>query len=253
MRSRFGSNRICGWLSLLQLTMVLFAAAASLALAHAQIADKGELLFQDDFRSYSIFTQERQPAKAKGWQIRVAHAEWRKTAEGIESVWTSGHNPVLVFEGTFGDVVIEVDFRYKYEPGKWASCRVCASNSALEPRAYCVSVWANPDNKARARGLVLENDEWSGLITRVGYGKADFQPDTWYTLRVEIVGNETAAFCNATSVRGKYEKFGLPKTALWLGTGQSPHELRNLRVYAARPTSAGNALPRNSANKPEAK
>ena len=82
---------------------------------------------------------------------------------------------------------------------------------------------------------MIENDVWDGPITRVTYAKADFAPDTWHTLRLEIIGNTVLTTGNGVTVVGTYEKFGLPKTSLWLATGLSTHELRNLRIYAARP------------------
>lgn len=223
--------------------LAVCAASVVFAAEPAPAAEKGELLLQDDFKGYAAFTKERQPAKAPGWVVRVAHATWEPTAEGVRSVWTSGHNPVLVYEGNFGDVIVEVDFRYTAEPGRWAACRVSASNGQLDPRAYAVSAWANVDNLARGRGFVLENEVWGGYIIRTGYTKAQFAPDTWHTLRLEVVGDTARADCAGFTVRGRHEKYGLPKTSLWLGTGQSAHELRNLRIYAVKraPEPAGSA------------
>lgn len=216
---------------------LLFAAACALAgHAAAQLATKGELLLQTNFEQPAEFTRQLQPL-APGWGVRVAHGTWQRSAEGIRSLWTKGHNPTLVVEGPFQDVIIEVDFRYRAEPGKWAACRLSAANRELHPRAYAVSVWANVDFRSRARGFVLEHDLWDGPITRVSYKNADFAPDTWHTLRLEIVGSTALAQCGDVRASGSFEPFGLPKTSLWLGTGQSDHELRNLRVYAARSVS----------------
>lgn len=200
----------------------------------AQPAQKGELLLEENFRQHAVFTKERLPVKP-GWEVRVAHGIWQRSESGVQSTWEKGHSPVLVYEGAFGDVIIEVDFRYRAEPGKWAACRVSATNPQLYPRAYAVSVWANVDFKSRGRGFLIENDVWDGHITRAGYKKADYEPDTWYTLRLAVVGNKAVAECNGISVSGTHDKFGIPKTSIWLATGMSPHELRNLRVYAARP------------------
>lgn len=223
--------------------LALLAALCALSLAaRAQPAQKGELLLEEDFRQHAVYTKERLPVKP-GWSVRVAHGIWQRSEAGVQSTWEKGHSPVLVYEGSFGDVIIEVDFRYRAEPGKWAACRVSATNPELYPRAYAVSVWANVDFKSRGRGFLIENDVWGGHITRAGYKKADYEPDTWYTLRLEVVGNKAAAECNGIRVTGTHDKFGIPKTSLWLATGMSPHELRNLRVYAAKPagekTSAG--------------
>jgi hypothetical protein len=67
---------------------------------------------------------------------------------------------------------------------------------------------------------------------------AAFEPDTWYTLRLEVIGNTAQATCNGVTVYGAHEKFGLPKTSISLGTGLSVHDLRNFRVYEARPNPA---------------
>lgn len=224
---------------LLRFLAALALASAFVGPARAQLALKGALLFAEDFRRYETYTKEKLPVQ-EGWQVRVAHGLWTRTAEGVKSTETPGHQPVLVFEGDFGDCVIEVDFRYqKGEPGKWGACRISATNPALHPRAYAASVWANVDYKSRAVGLVLEHDEWSpGHITQVARKLTDFLPDTWYTLRLELIGNRALAECNGVTVTGEYPKFGLPKSSLWLATGLSSHELRRLRVYRATPNPA---------------
>ena len=209
------------------------AIGASLVVsAGAQIAEKGALLLAENFQQHAVYTKEPLPLQA-GWRVRVAHGKWERSADGVRSIWETGHSPVLVVEGAFGDAVIEVEFRYRREPEKWAACRLSATNPTLFPRGYAASVWANVDFDSRGRGLWLENDKWEGPITRVGYAKAKFEPDRWHTLRLEIIDDEAATSCNGFNARGRHEKFALPKTTIWLGTGQSPHELRNLRVYAA--------------------
>lgn len=216
---------------------IVAAAAAALMLswpARAQLAQKGELLLEENFQRYATYTKEKLPVKG-GWQVRVAHGIWNRTSEGVQSTWHEGHSPVLVFEGNFGDVVVELEFRYRAEPGKWAACRVSATHTVLNPRAYAASVWANTDFKSRAIGLILEHDEWSGHITQVSRKLMEFAPEAWHALRLEIVGDKAQATCDGISMSGTHEKYGLPKNSLWLATGMSPHELRNLRVYAARP------------------
>jgi hypothetical protein len=223
-------------------TSLLAAAFAPTASMAAPPATKGELLLETNFEAHAIYTKEPLPL-APGWRVRVAHGRFERSAEGVRGIWESGHNPTLVVEGEFRDVIVEVDFRYQAEPGKWAACRLSAANRELHPRAYAVSTWANVDFKSRGRGFVLEHDNWDGPITRVGYKKADFAPDTWHTLRLEVVGDAAAAECAGVRVTGRHEKFGLPKTSIWLGTGQSPHELRRLRVYRAVPAAPTEAAP----------
>lgn len=211
-----------------------FLLGAAFSSARAQLARPGALLLEENFQRYATYSKEKQPLAA-GWQVRVAHGTWTRTADGVESTWQEGHQPVLVIEGEFGDCVIELEFRFRAEPGRWSACRVSPTNQTLNPRAYAASVWTNADNKARAAGLVLEHDEWSpGFITQIARKMADYKPDTWYKLRLEIVGETALATCNGVTVSGAFDKFGLPKTSLWIATGTSPHELRGLRVYAAQ-------------------
>jgi hypothetical protein len=197
------------------------------------MAVKGELLLEEHFQQYESYPKEPLPVKP-GWRVRNSHAEWKRVPDGVQSVWTEGHMPVLVYEGSFGDAVIEIEFKFHQENGKWAACRVSAANSQRNPRAYATSVWANLDNAARPLGMVLEHDEWKpGVITTVENKPASFNSDTWYTLRLEMIGDKVFATCNGVSVYGTHEKFGLPKTSVVLGTGLSPHYLRNFRVYSA--------------------
>lgn len=212
---------------------ILLIMAASCSFA--QFTIKGKLLLADDFKSPATYTKEFQPV-APGWRVRAWQAEWRHTAEGIESVWTSGHMPVLAYEGSFHNVIIEVDFRFIREPGRKAVCRISATNPELNPRAYSVSAWANSDSKERPLGVVLEHDEWKpGEITTVANVPASFEPGRWYTMRLEVLEDEAMVMVNGVEVAGRHDKFGLPKTLIAIGTGESPHELRHLRVWEALP------------------
>ncbi|MGN6366958.1 MAG: family 16 glycoside hydrolase [Phycisphaerae bacterium] len=193
----------------------------------------GKLLFEDHFRPKAPYSKQYQEV-APGWKVRAGHADFKPTADGVASVWQTGHMPVLQYQGAFSDAVIELDFRFESQPGKWAACRISAANPELNPRAYAASVWANQDNSARPLGLVLEHDEWKpGAITTVDNVPATFEPGKWYTLRMELMGNNVLTTCNGVSAFGSHELFGLPKTSLSLGTGTAPHELRNLRIYEA--------------------
>lgn len=197
------------------------------------MAIKGKLLLEEDFTTPAAYTKDFQPTK-DGWSVKAGHAKWVKSGKGVESVWETGHMPVLGYSGTFRDAVIEVDFRFQKEEGKWAACRISAANPELNPRAYAASVWANSDNKARALGMVLEHDEWKpGVITTVDTLMATYQPNKWYTLRLELIGNNAQATCNGVTVFGTHELFGIPKNSISLGVGTAKHELRNFRVYEA--------------------
>lgn len=196
-------------------------------------AEKGKLLLDEDFRQPAAYTREFQPGKP-GWRVRAWHADWRATPDGVQSLWTSGHMPVLAFEGEFRDVIIELEFRFKAEPGKKSVCRISATNPELNPRAYSVSSWVNVSSKERDLGVVLEHDEWKpGVITTVGNAKAEFAPDQWHTMRLEVVGDHASVTAGGVTVSGSHEKFGLPKTLIVIGTGYSPHEIRRLKVFEA--------------------
>ncbi len=196
----------------------------------AQPERRGRLLLEEDFRRYEVYTKERQPV-AEGWQVRANHGRWTRTAEGVRSTWVTGHSPVLVYEGAFRDAVVELDFRFGREPGRWAACRLSATNPQTHPRSYAASVWANVDFRSRAVGLVLEHDQWEGPVTQVHRSLTELEPDTWYTLTMQLTGNEVVATCNGRTAKGSHETFGIPKSSLWIGTGESSHELRRLRIH----------------------
>ncbi len=218
------------------------AIAVSSADAHAQMALKGKLLFQDDFKTLSNYTSQPQPV-ADGWTVKIAHSNWRKTSDGVQSVWRGGHMPVLEFDcqQPFSNVVIEVDFRFHRDAGatnthNGAACRISPTNFKLNPNAYAASIWANQDSMDRPPGMVLEHDEWrQNGITTLDHKPLALKPDKWYHVRMELIGNSVLANCNGVTVYGTYEKFGLPKTSVPLGSGYCVHDFRHFRIYEATP------------------
>ncbi len=200
-----------------------------------RLALPGRLLLQEDFSAPATYTKEFQPAQP-GWRARAWHQEWHRTPEGIASHWTSGHMPVLALEGQFQDFIVEFEFRFQKVPGQKAVCRVSALNPELDPRAYAVSAWANADSRERPWGVGLERDVWSpGGFTTIANQMVAFETDTWYAMRLEVVGDQALVSCNGVTLTGRHEKFALPKAILAIGTGHGPHEIRGLRVHEARP------------------
>ena len=223
-----------------QLTLGSAIAITAIA-AHAQMAVEGTLLFEDDFKTPAAYSSQRQQI-TNGWTVQVAHAVWKPTSDGVQSIFRSGHMPVLLFEceHPFSNAVIEVEFRFHKEPGtntnQGAACRISPTNAKLNPNAYSASVWANLDSKDRQPGMVLEHDEWGRTgITTVDHKPAIFEPDKWYRVRMELIGNVSLATCNGVTVYGTHEKFAIEKTSVALGAGYCPHEFRRFRIYEATP------------------
>jgi hypothetical protein len=225
----------------IQLLLGMALAAATVD-AHAQMALKGRLLFQDDFKTLTNYTSQPQPV-ADGWTVKIAHSNWKQTRDGVQSVWRGGHMPVLEFdcEQPFSNVVIEVDFRFHRDAGtnnanNGAACRLSPTNFKLNPNAYAASVWANLDSKDRQPGLVLEHDEWGRPgITTVDHQPLALKPDKWYRVRMELIGHAVLGNCNGVTVYGTFDKFGLPKTSVPLGSGYCVHDFRRFRIYEATP------------------
>ncbi len=243
-----------------QLTLA-FALALVATNTRAQMALKGRLLFQDDFKTLTNYTSLPQPV-ADGWTVKVAHSNWEKTSGGVRSVWRGGHMPVLEFDcdRPFSNVVIEVDFRFHRNSGtnranNGAACRISPTNFKLNPNAYAASIWANQDSMDRQPGMVLEHDEWRrNGITTVDHQPLALKPDKWYRVRMELIGNAVLGNCNGVTVYGTFEKFGLPKTSVPLGSGYCVHDFRRFRIYEAMPNpkwtapASGNI---SGASKPE--
>ena len=228
-------NRIIRYIAQFVLGLAIAATAVD---AQAQMALKGKLLFQDDFKTPADYKSTPQPL-GDGWSVQIAHADWKRTNGGVQSLFKSGHMPVLQFncDHVFSNVVIEVDFRFHKEPGtnKGAACRISPTNPALNRNAYSASVWANQDSKDRAPGMVLEHDEWKpgGIIT-VDHKAVELKSGKWYRVRMELIGNAALANCNGVTVYGTEEHFGLPKTTVALGAGYCVHDFRRFRIYEAR-------------------
>jgi hypothetical protein len=212
------------------------------ACAPTHMAAKGKLLFQDDFATPATYTAKPQ-AVAEGWTVQIAHSNWKQTGDGVQSVWKGGHMPVLQFDcdHPLGDIVVEVEFRFHKDStstatNQGAACRISPTNPKLDPAGYAASIWANLDSMDRKPGLVLEHDEWKkdGIVT-VDLQPLKLEPDTWYPVTMELIGNTVMATANGVSVYGSHEMFGLPKTTIALGSGYCVHDFRHLRVYAATP------------------
>ena len=206
----------------------------SCAKGWSQLAVKGRLILEEPFTIPAAYTKEYQSAQP-GWRAKAWQQMWTHSGPGtITSKWTSGHMPVFALEGTLKDFVVELEFRYHKVDGQKALCRISALNPQTDPRAYAVSVWANADSSERPLGVVLERDVWKpGTITTVAREPSTFVSDTWYAVRLEVVGEQALFRCNGVTLFGQNEKFAMPKTVLAIGTGDCPHDVRGLRVYEA--------------------
>lgn len=205
-----------------------------------QLAIKGKLLLEDDFKHHAEYTREFQHLK-DGWKVKAWHASFKHTAEGLESVWETGHNPVIAYECSLQNVVVEVDFRFLKNgvPENNAYCRVNFTNKELDPKAYLLSTWMNASVKSRPAGVNLEYEKWEpGGNTEVSSKPGKFEPDTWYTVRLDVIGDSAQVSCNGIIAAGRHPKFNLPKTQLVIGVGKSPHQIRRVRVYEALPNPA---------------
>lgn len=228
-------------LFLIGLTSIASFAQAQGSENNSSLAIKGKLLLADDFKFPVEYTKEFQ-ALQDGWKVRAWHATWKRTAEGVESIWETGHNPVLAYECSLQNAIVELDFRFssKANPENNAYCRVNLTNRELDPKAYSVSTWINATSRNRPRGILLEHEEWKpGGNTPVNTLLTNnFKPDTWYSIRLEVMGDYARLSCNGITVLGSFEKFALEKKLLVIGVGKSSHELRRLRVYEAIPNPA---------------
>ncbi len=201
------------------------------------LAIKGKLLLEDDLSQPAEYTKEFQPLK-DGWKVKAWHAAFKHTEEGLESIWETGHNPVIAYECSLQNVIVEVDFRFLKNglPENNAYCRVNFTNKELDPKAYLLSTWMNASVKSRPAGINLEYEKWETQgNTAVSTKPGKFEPDTWYTVRLEVVGDSAQVTCNGMTAAGTHPKFRLPKTQLVIGVGKSPHQIRRVRVYEALP------------------
>jgi hypothetical protein len=71
-----------------------------------------------------------------GWKVKTAYANWKQEGGKVESIYETGYMPVLVYSGLFNDEVIEIDIRFFKKEGKWADCRISATNPELNGVKY---------------------------------------------------------------------------------------------------------------------
>lgn len=64
--------------------LVALAILANAVTASAQLATKGPLLLEENFQRHAIYTKEKLPLR-DGWEVRVAHGIWQRTADGVQS------------------------------------------------------------------------------------------------------------------------------------------------------------------------
>ena len=151
--------------------------------------------------------------------------------------------PVLEFdcEQPFTNVVIEVDFRFHRGPGREQheqrrGVSHFADEFQVESRRLRRLHLGEP-------GQRTASPAWSSNTTNGG-GTASppwttnhsaSKPDKWYRVRMELIGNAVLAHCNGVTVYGTFEKFGMPKTSVPLGSGYCVHDFRRFRIYGAKP------------------
>lgn len=235
MTSRLGSLAAC-------LLAFVMGAAGATDPAPTFLSVRGDLLHQENFEKplpplvgkpvgfASGFSGWRYNGSQKSGQWQVMDGTFRG-AEGLES-----HHPATASYGfQFHNAVIQCDFRLEDVPAEGRPYRTVFIK-ATDAKDYVLAIMVGP-----------------GLISAVPYDAARINPATkqrdkasaaraplslklgqWYTLVVEILGDEVVGSINGRSVTFSNPLVGAAKHSIMLGVGTEA-SFRNLRIWEARP------------------
>jgi len=179
-----------------------------------QLAERGKLLFSDDFNQLNT----------KAW--RIAKGKW-EIAEGAlhgAEIPADKHGGVLRHPLSFTDAIIQYDIRLD-----GAKTSTLSINDAKE---HVARVLVSPTGFAAQK----DDHDHDGPDTAISFGRkaAPFKAGEWHTVVAELLGDTLVATVDgANPIAGSHASLAVPKANFgFTVTGESV-SLRNVRVWEA--------------------
>jgi hypothetical protein len=225
-------------ISLPQRFLVLSVLLASLVCQGKPLARKGELILDNNFEG-SLKRQEVVDIK-EGWQRRISYGEWSVLPDGsIQAIHVPehGHGPVMTFIAPIRDIIIECEFKLPAEKGPDQHFRIFLDHA--DYRGHNIQSTANLSSTFRPVGLTLQhlrkNKEGKNEAdVEFGLKELKLKGDTWYKMRLEIVGDKTRTVVNGVTIQGQNPALNVTKSKIGLNPGMSGGSIRNFKAWAVK-------------------
>ncbi|MGY8771493.1 MAG: hypothetical protein ACKVH8_24020 [Pirellulales bacterium] len=210
------------------------------------LAKRGTLILDDDFTIDRAKSWVQLPG---GSSARAGAAEWKKLNGFYRSGWHpgGGHTPVMAYQGDFTNVVVQCVFRCgeMTEDYHHQCFRLALDNRELYT-GHVLSAWANQNNNFIERGLLLQQIRKTPekvVLADLRLDKQHIQlvPGKWYTATLEVVKDQVLYRVQGEHetkpviTYGQFTELNVPKLTMSVTLGTTPHDLKSLKVWKAKP------------------
>ena len=177
-----------------------------------------------------------------GWQRRVSFGAWTLRSDGsvtAENVPVDRHGPVLTYIAPVRDLIIECEFKIPASPKANRHFRIFLDHADYS--GHAIQSTANISSVFRPVGLTLQHisktkDAEKRVIKDIEFGpaKLELNPDTWYKMRFEVVGDKAWTLVNGVSLQGQNKVIDVEKSKIGLNPGISGGSIRNFKVWSVK-------------------
>jgi predicted esterase len=204
------------------------------------LAKKGELILSNPFEG--TLEKKELVEIGNGWQRRVSFGEWTLQPDGslmALNVPEDGHGPVLTYIAPIRDMVIECEFKIPSGPQANRHFRIFLDHQ--DYRGHTIQSTANVSSGFRPVGLTLQHisksaDDSKKTIQDIEFGPADIElmPDTWYKMRLDVVGDKAWTSVNGVTLFGRNKVLDVEKSKIGLNPGIAGGSIRNFNAWAVK-------------------
>tara|TARA_R110000850_G_scaffold125759_3_gene244370 strand:- start:2884 stop:3561 length:678 start_codon:yes stop_codon:yes gene_type:complete len=219
------------------LPLVVFALTLNLHADDALVlATKGELLYEENFEELT----KRLSVGAGDWQIVDG-----KSIKGMQ-MKKDGHTAFRKMFLDHQDVIYQFDFKFEgeahpkflinYELVHLANC-IIKRNEVSISKLNEAGKRKQMEALAKEQGKPIEKGDWQKMNVVLDKKAVSFEDDQWYTVTIELVGDQLAARIGDVVIRGQHAGLKERKTNFGIqadGLNEWVH-FDNLRIWAAEP------------------
>lgn len=215
--------------------IIIFASLVGLA---QPLAKKGELILSDPFEG--SLEKKKLVKLENGWKRRVSFGDWTVEADGsltVVNIPDDGHGPVLTLIAPVKDIVIECEFQIPDLPQKDRHFRIFLDHE--DYAGHTIQSTANLSSVFRPVGLTLQHiskkrDAKKTLIRDIEFGPAEIElnPNTWYKMRLDVVGDRAWTRVNGVVLGGSDEVLDVVKSKIGINPGMAGGRIRNFRAWS---------------------